>query len=157
MGWIISILFVIISIPSLSLQRINYNNIYEFKSILNVDVPKNGTMYSIYYNNSNFSNHKASFVLFTVEKENNKFYQDIISNENWITEKDMDTNLFNILPAFDLECRFNFENKCLYSIYIQEIELYNLLPNEPGEYHVYAIMYNYSKKFLDIEEYQINF
>ena len=159
-GRIVSILLIIniiIAIFGLPAKQ-NYSKISNYSPIINVDLPSQGKMYFAKYTESPLSNHQSVFIIFTNDNEIKKFSQDISNNDNWITQENINSKIKILLTdVFIGDCNTYLSGNCKYSVYIENIKEYNTLPEETGTYHVYAMAYDYSKNFLDIEEYQYDY
>ena len=44
-------------------------------------------------------------------------------------------------------------NNCYYSLYFEEANKYNDLPNKSGKYHIFAMLYDEVQHILRIDEY----
>ncbi len=155
-GWIVAILLAIVGISSIFVEKKDYNNIYTYKNIVGVDIPQRGKLYEVNLT-SEFKNNITKYALFTNKTENQKFYQDIQTNKNWISNEKISDSMWHMLSStFDLECKM-LEHVCYYSVYVKDLNQYNTSITEDGTYYIYAMIYDYSSWYLKIEEYQYTY
>lgn len=154
-GAIMSFIILIISMISLVPYTIDYykdySNINKYKDIIGVELPKEGKYSSIEWDSSYLLSHVSNTAQFINKDESTKFYEDIKRSDNWITYDKIGTTLMNFVPS-SLICSTN-ENKCYYSIYNEELNSYNILPTESGNYHIHAMFYDPDTNRLKIEDF----
>lgn len=154
-GFIIGFLLILYgSFSFIFNYKVDYNEVYSYEEIVGIELPHNGIYNKIVWDESYLMNHTSNSIEFTDTKEINKFYENIENNDNWITKDEIGSYLSMFVPK-SLNCSLN-EN-CYYSVYIKELDSYNIVPIESGAYNVYAMMYNPHLYTLKIEEYIYNF
>ena len=133
----------------------NYSEINVYKKIIGIKLPKEAKYISIKWDESYLKNHISSTAKFKNERESDDFYNSIKTNNNWILHDDISTNLNNFVPS-SLIC-MSKKDKCYYSVYINELNSYNEIPNETGDYHIKALMYDPDINTLKIEDFEYNY
>lgn len=154
-GAIMSFIIIIISMVSLVPYTMDYykdySNINKYKDIIGVELPKEGKYSSIEWDSSYLLSHVSNTAQFINRDESTKFYEDIKSSDKWITYDKIETTLMNFVPS-SLICSTN-ENRCYYSIYNEELNSYNIVPTESGNYHIHAMFYDPDTNRLKIEDF----
>lgn len=150
---------LIINLFSLIPSTINYDRDYSeidaYRKIINIDLPKEGKYTSIKWDSSYLIEHVSNTVRFTNNSDVNEFYQKVKNNENWITKDEIGTTLSNFIPTSLMCSSSNYE--CYYSVYNEELNSYNTIPNEDGDYHIHTMFYDYNVGVLKIEDFIYNY
>ena len=142
------------SVSFLINDEIDYKHITTYQDVIGITLPSQGKYYKINWDESYLLNHKSNYIIFTNPKEEKAFFEELQNSENWLTKKEISTNIENLLtPA---TCK-SVNQECYYSIYIKELNTHNTLPVQNGVYHIYAMTYSRDKSYLDIEEYIYNY
>ena len=142
------------SVSFLINDEIDYKNITTYRDVIGINLPSQGKYYKINWDESYLLNHKSNYIIFTNQKEEKAFFEELQNSKNWLTKKEISTNIENLLTPATCE---SVNQECYYSIYIKELNTHNTLPVQNGVYHIYAMTYSKDKSYLDIEEYIYNY
>ena len=142
------------SVSFLTNDEIDYKNITTYQDVIGITLPSQGKYYKINWDESYLLNHKSNYIIFTNPKEEKAFFEELQNSKNWLTKKEISTNIENLLTPATCE---SVNQECYYSIYIKELNTHNTLPVQNGVYHIYAMTYSRDKSYLDIEEYIYNY
>lgn len=142
------------SVSFLINDEIDYKNITTYQDVIGITLPSQGKYYKINWDESYLLNHKSNYIIFTNPKEEKAFFEELQNSKNWLTKKEISTNIENLLTPATCE---SVNQECYYSIYIKELNTHNTLPVQNGVYHIYAMTYSRDKSYLDIEEYIYNY
>ena len=142
------------SVSFLTNDEIDYKNITTYQDAIGITLPSQGKYYKINWDESYLLNHKSNYIIFTNPKEEKAFFEELQNSKNWLTKKEISTNIENLLTPATCE---SVNQECYYSIYIKELNTHNTLPVQNGVYHIYAMTYSKDKSYLDIEEYIYNY
>ena len=142
------------SVSFLINDEIDYKNITTYQDVIGIILPSQGKYYKINWDESYLLNHKSNYIIFTNQKEEKDFFEELQNSKNWLTKKEVSTNLESFLTPATCE---SVNQECYYSIYIKELNTHNTLPVQNGVYHIYAMTYSRDKSYLDIEEYIYNY
>ena len=142
------------SVSFLINDEIDYKNITTYRDAIGITLPSQGKYYKINWDESYLLNHKSNYIIFTNPKEEKAFFEELQNSKNWLTKKEISTNIENLLTPATCE---SVNQECYYSIYIKELNTHNTLPVQNGVYHIYAMTYSKDKSYLDIEEYIYNY
>ena len=142
------------SVSFLINDEIDYKHITTYQDVIGITLPSQGKYYKINWDESYLLNHKSNYIIFTNPKEEKAFFEELQNSENWLTKKEISTNIENLLTPATCE---SVNQECYYSIYIKELNTHNTLPVQNGVYHIYAMTYSKDKSYLDIEEYIYNY
>lgn len=142
------------SVSFLTNDEIDYKNITTYRDVIGITLPSQGKYYKINWDESYLLNHKSNYIIFTNPKEEKAFFEELQNSKNWLTKKEISTNIENLLTPATCE---SVNQECYYSIYIKELNTHNTLPVQNGVYHIYAMTYSRDKSYLDIEEYIYNY
>lgn len=132
----------------------DYSNIYEYSSIINADIPENGELQIFDLSDTNedlYNNH--IIINADYQYEDTAALSDSIKNSNtWQPCKDMDSTLQIFIPFFT----YTDENTYV-SIYNKTLNSYNILPDNPGDYEIYSMIYDIESKYLEIHKFTFNY
>ena len=142
------------SVSFLINDEIDYKHITTYQDVIGITLPSQGKYYKINWDESYLLNHKSNYIIFTNPKEEKAFFEELQNSKNWLTKKEISTNIENLLTPATCE---SVNQECYYSIYIKELNTHNTLPVQNGVYHIYAMTYSRDKSYLDIEEYIYNY
>ena len=142
------------SVSFLTNDEIDYKNITTYRDAIGITLPSQGKYYKINWDESYLLNHKSNYIIFTNPKEEKAFFEELQNSKNWLTKKEISTNIENLLTPATCE---SVNQECYYSIYIKELNTHNTLPVQNGVYHIYTMTYSKDKSYLDIEEYIYNY
>lgn len=142
------------SISFLISDEIDYKNVNSYEEVIGIILPSEGKYYKINWDESYLLNHKSSYIIFTNQKEEKAFFEELKNSKNWLTKKEVSTNLENLLTPATCE---SVKQECYYSLYIKELNTHNTLPVQNGVYHIYAMAYSRDKSYLNIGEYIYNY
>ena len=142
------------SVSFLTNDEIDYKNITTYRDAIGITLPSQGKYYKINWDESYLLNHKSNYIIFTNPKEEKAFFEELQNSKNWLTKKEISTNIENLLTPATCE---SVNQECYYSIYIKELNTHNTLPVQNGVYQIYAMTYSKDKSYLDIEEYIYNY
>ena len=149
-GCIVGIVSLIIGfVPAITGIRIehSYEEAYSYQEFIGVDIPIEGRFFELEIANSDvlFMN----YFLWEDTLETRTFYQNIKTHESWISDLEISDHLAAFIPFV---CK-STQEECYYSVYIPEMDVYNEIPNEVGEYHIYSMMYDPDLLSLKMMEY----
>ena len=155
-GIIMSVILVLISSTTLIENQFNtnYDEVNKYADIIDVKIPEKGKYKRVEWDSSYLKNLISNYIQFTNTKEANKFYKDIKNNPNWISEKDLSTELSNIAPS--LIC-VSPKDDCYYLFYNIDDYTYNKTPVATGNYHYYAMIYDPSNLSLQVEDFEYEY
>ena len=142
------------SVSFLINDEIDYKNITTYRDAIGITLPSQGKYSKIHWDETYLLNHKSNYIIFTNPKEEKAFFEELQNSKNWLTKKEISTNIENLLTPATCE---SVNQECYYSIYIKELNTHNTLPVQNGVYHIYAMTYSKDKSYLDIEEYIYNY
>lgn len=148
------LLMCITSLTSYSYDK-DYSEIYVYKDLIGIKLPNEGKYSRIEWDSSYLLGHISHVVRFTNKTESNKFYENIKNSENWITKDKIGTTLNNFIPD-SLICSSKM-NECYYSVYIEELNSYNTIPESDGNYHIHTMFYDPNIKALKIEDFMYQY
>lgn len=157
LGIIVSLVIICLGSPSIefnSQAKKDYKDSLVFEDILDLKLPPNGTYYKITWEKSKFENHISNYMLY-----DKKTFLELDDNfkldEKWLGKQELDS-LFKGYISDILICESQ-PNSCRYSVYIKDTNMYNEMPTDEGIYHVYAMMIDTNKHYIQVEEYKINY
>lgn len=130
----------------------DYKEAIMYEKIIDAKLPSSGTFYKVVWDKSNFQEHNSNYLLFE-DSEFEQLYNDINEKNNWIVRSEIPDNLKKYIPGI-LVCESSV-NDCHYSIYVEETDEYNSIPSVSGIYHMYAMMYDINKQYIQIDGYVI--
>lgn len=133
----------------------DYNEVHKYDDIIGVDLPNDGKFSKVAWDNSYLLEHTSNYAIFSNENEASEFYNSIKNNELWFLKDSINTGLGNLLPS-SLMCE-SVKDECYYLIYNDDLEEYNLVPDETGKYHIYAMMYDPDIQTLTIEDFKYEY
>lgn len=131
----------------------DYQEFYQYNKYLGVTLPSEATYVKSKYtlegivlihHNLFFSNYE----------EIDKMLNEIKENSNWKLKEDLSTNISFLIP-FRNSC--SGSNSCYYSVYIEELDKYNVYPIEAGDYHIVVMNFNKNDLVLTLDEYLLNY
>lgn len=138
-------------IPSFSQD---YNEIDVYRNIIDADLPENGEL-EIWEDVSNIDEDKTEYVVINVyydDEDVTGLVNSIENSQNWILSKEIKSELKIFLPM-----EFLSGDEVYYSIYNKTMDLYNMMPEAPGNYEIYAMRYDNSIKQLEIHKYMFSY
>lgn len=150
-GYIISVLLILYGsfcLISFSDSK-DYSEINSYKKIINAPLPSNGKLELFkwdYNSDDNKTNSKTLYVNYFNE-DTEKLEESIKQNETWILSTQIDEKLRFLVPGYVTGKNIYF------SIYNKTLNEYNALPDNFGNYKIYTMMYDTSKKLLQIDEF----
>ena len=133
----------------------DYQEFTPYSEIVSVSLPTEAIEYQkIIPTTSYLNEHIWHIVKYQDNEITNKFYQDIMNSDNWITKENISTNL-NTFVVNSFNC--SGEIVCYYSVYNKEINAYNQIPSESGKYRIYSMFYDPNNRKLEIQEYSYTY
>ena len=90
----------------------------------------------------------------TIFEEYEKLEEEIMNSKTWLSNQELNSSLQIFISSFN-SC--DDETVCYYSIYIEDIDKYNTLPEENGNYHIYAMIYKPNMHELVIDEFDYDY
>lgn len=152
-GFIIGFLLLIYGSFSLVPSFLeDYSKIDEYKDYVDALLPNNGKLVIIKWDKL-FDDDKFDYTIVNAYYENedvNDLLSSIENSENWILSTKIKSELKILLPL-----QFKAKDSVYYSIYNKSTDKYNSIPDESGEYEIYAMFYDEMIKQLSI--YKFNF
>lgn len=150
-GYIISVLLILYGsfcLISFSDSK-DYSEINSYKKIINAPLPKKGKLELFkwdYNSDRNKTNSKTIYINYFNE-DTEKLEENIKQNETWILSTQIDEKLRFLVPYYETG-----ENIYI-SIYNKTLNEYNTLPADFGNYKIYTMVYDISKKLFQIDEF----
>ncbi len=154
-GYIISVLLILYG----SFCLINfsdskdYSEINSYKEIINASLPSNGKLELFkwdYNSDDNKTNCKTIYINYSNE-DTEKLEENIKLNDTWVLSIEIEEKLKFLVSDY-------ITGKNIYfSIYNKTLNEYNSLPISSGNYKIYTMMYDASKKLLQIDEFNYNY
>ena len=154
-GYIITILLILYGSFCLisSSDSKDYSKINSYKKIINAPLPSNGRLELFkwdYNSDHNKTNYKTIYINYFNE-DTRKLEDNIKKNDTWILSTEMEEKLRFLVSDY-------ITGKNIYfSIYNRTLNKYNTLPTSFGNYKIYTMMYDTSKKLLQIDEFNYNY
>ena len=149
--------FILISLGGLCLiptYSEDYKKINDYKDYIDANIPNNGEL-EIKKLYKYIDNDKTEYVIINAyyDKENTEeLLNSINKSENWIQSTKIKSNHKFLLPM-----EFKIKEDVYYSIYNKTTGEYNTIPNESGNYEIYAMYYDESLKQLTIHSYKYSY
>ena len=143
-GSIITFLVLIYSLLSLIPINNNYQEAFKLEHILGIGLPATGIYQKEEVNTSYY--YITHELLFSKKEEYLTIEEEIKENKNWLRLEEMQADVAYYLPVVS-------SNNCYYSLYFEEANKYNDLPNKSGKYHIFAMLYDEVQHILRIDEY----
>lgn len=155
-GFIVTFLLLIYgSFSLLPSYTVEYDEINNYKSFLNIDIPNEGEL-QIQDWNAYSEDDKKDFTVIEAYYDNidtNKIENSIEKSDKWINNTDIKSELKIYIPTIVLS--FYSNDNVYYSFYNQTLDEYNKVPNSSGEYQIYTMKYYKEKKQLSIYKYKL--
>lgn len=132
----------------------DYNKIYEYQDIIDLELPSKGIL-EISNAEIPYSSDKTEYTIISAyfDKEDiNNLEKEIETSNNWILIKDVKSNLTIFIPQ-----SFTSSNNVYYSVYNQTLDEYNKIPNEEGIYEIYTMKYDKDNKKLEIHKFKYSY
>ena len=132
----------------------DYNKIYEYKDIINAQLPSNGYLEIIKWNVTSDSDitEYTSINAYYDNEDTSNFEKSIENNSNWILSNEVKSELKVLIPNF-----YRYDKKVYYSIYNKTTNEYNRLPSESGKYEIYSMSYYIATKTLEISKFKYDY
>ena len=143
-GSIITFLVLIYSLLFLIPINNNYQDVFKLEHILGIELPATGIYQKEEVNTSYY--YITHELLFSKKDEYLTIEEEIKENKNWLRLEEMQEDVVYYLPVVG-------SNNCYYSLYFEEANKYNDLPNKSGKYHIFAMLYDEVQHILRIDEY----
>lgn len=154
-GYIIGLLLILhgsFCLINLSASK-DYSEINSYKEIINAPLPNNGKLELFkwdYNSDDNQTNCKTIYINYSNENTE-KLEENIRLNDTWVLSTEIEEKLKFLVPGY-------ITGKNIYfSIYNKTLNEYNSLPTNAGNYKIYTMMYDTSKKLLQIDEFNYNY
>lgn len=131
----------------------DYDKIYRYADALNIALPPEGELYIQEYD-TYFDNMK-DFVKIDAyfDRADCLEINELIKNkQNWISKDELSSKLRIFIPTTLIGAESSY-----FSIYNKTLDNYNSVPNESGEYLIYAMMFDKENKHLEINEYYFSY
>lgn len=154
-GFIIAFLLLVYGtfclMPTFS---VDYDEIDKYRDIVDAELPSNGK-FEIQDWCTYFDEDKTEYTIINAyyDKENvSDLVSSIESSNNWILSKDIKSVLKIFIPS-----TLYSDVDAYYSIYNKTTGQYNTLPDEVGDYEIYAMKYDISDKHLEIHKFKYSY
>ncbi len=131
-----------------------YSEIDSYRDIIDADLPSNGEL-EIQEWGTYFDEDKTEYIIINAyyDKEDvTSLVNSIENNNNWILSKEIKSELKILIPS---ELRTAYD--AYYSIYNKTTNQYNTIPETEGNYEIYAMKYDKSKKQLEIHRFYYSY
>lgn len=123
----------------------DYQEASNYHPIIGEILPKEGRMFQMIWPDNSES---IDFYFKNIE-ESEMFRNRIQNNEHWILARDVNTDLSYLA----INSCYSTKEPCYYSIYIKELETYNEVPTETGQYTIYSMLYDVDIHSVKIEKF----
>lgn len=156
-GYIIGILLLIygsfwLMFPS---STSSYSILYKYKNIISDNLPKKGNLQIVDLNSSNSEISKYTLYVATYKKDDTKdFYNSVKKSDNWVLDSELKSNLKIFIPVNIIQ---KSSSKVYYSIYNKTLDEYNKLPVNSGDYQIFTMIYDSSKKILEVHKFMYKY
>lgn len=154
-GFIIAFLLLVYGtfclMPTFS---VDYDEIDKYRDIVDAELPSNGE-FEIQEWGTYFDEDKTEYTIINAyyDKENvSDLVSSIESSNNWILSEDINSVLRIFIPS-----TLYSDVDAYYSIYNKTTGQYNSLPDEVGDYEIYAMKYDISDKHLEIHKFKYSY
>lgn len=114
----------------------DYQEVYSYQEMIGVEMPTEGRFFEL--ESAYYDVLSIHYIWFSNTLETEKFYNNLKTGEYWLSSQEVSTNLAYFIP---IVCQ-STEQECYYSIYVRELNTYNQLPSELGEYHIECMVYD---------------
>ncbi len=130
----------------------DYSKINEYKEIINLELPSNGVLeiqdWDAYIDED--ITEYVTINAYYAEEDVTLLEKSIENNPNWILSNEITSDLKVFIPIL-----LQGADSAYYSIYNQTTNEYNTIPEESGDYKIYAMRYDKVNKKLEIHEFRI--
>ena len=150
-GFIVGFLLLVFGAYTFIFPNEDYQDFLELENIINLDLPEQGIYTKTPWKLGYFKDLTTHTTIF---EEYEKLEEEIMNSKTWLSNQELNSSLQIFISSFN-SC--DDETVCYYSIYIEDIDKYNTLPEENGNYHIYAMIYKTSLHELVIEEYNYDY
>ena len=153
------IIYLIISMNNAYIDNKEYKNykdysvIDEYKNILDVNLPNEGTVFD-----SDLLNEFEAFYFITYKKDDSlTLNKNIIENDKWIKIENDKTSFEKLIVKSEANSLISLPGINYLMIYNMTTNEYNKLPSVDGEYEIVCSSFNESNGILQIQKYKINY
>ncbi len=132
----------------------DYSKIEAYKNIIDAKLPENGEL-EIQNWGTSFEDDKTEYTIINAyyEKEDvTNLVNSIKKNNHWILSKNIKSELKTLLPS-----QLYSDKDAYFSIFNNTTKEYNTLPEETGNYEIFAMKYDKSDKCLEIHQFKYSF
>ena len=132
----------------------DYSELNKYKYFIDAELPQNGELEIIKWDTT-LDEEKTNYVEINAyyNKENtDRLNASIKESNNWILSNQIESNLTIFIPS-----TFYSGNDIYYSIYNKTLNNYNSIPDNSGNYEIYAMRYDFKEKKLEIHKYNYNY
>lgn len=131
-------------------NEVEYKEIEQYKEILNFSLPSEGRLF---VNDSRkiYRNDIRDFKIFGLyfnKKDFVSIEKEIEKSSEWILIDDISDELEQLIPISVSEIKGKY-----ISIYNYELQSYNVLPNESGEYHICFMTMIPEDRYVELDTY----
>ncbi len=130
----------------------DYTKLNEYKEVIDATLPINGVL-EIQNWDTYFDEDITEYVTINAYYENQDvtvLEKSIENNPNWILGSEITSDLKVFIPIM-----LQGNDNAYYSIYNQTTNEYNTVPEDSGDYKIYAMRYDKENKKLEIHEFRI--
>lgn len=130
--------------------EVEYNEVEQYKEILNFSLPSEGRLFVDDYRiiiKKNISDFKVWGLSFN-KKDFVSIEKEIETSPEWILIEDISDELEQLIPILVSEIKGKY-----ISIYNYELQSYNVLPNESGEYHICFMTMIPEYRYVELDTY----
>ena len=132
----------------------DYSKIDDYKNIIDAELPSSGVL-EIMEDMTTIEQDKTEYTIINVyyDKEDVNDLTDSIENSNnWILGKEIKSELKILIPSIIYADEYSY-----YSIYNKTLNEYNKIPNNEGNYEIYAMKYDKDYKTLGIHKFKYSY
>lgn len=132
----------------------DYSKIDEYRDIIDAELPSNGEL-EIQNWDTYFDEDKTEYMIINVyynKEDVSALVSSIESNNHWILSREIQSQLKIFIPS-----SLRSDEDAYFSIYNKTTNQYNALPENPGNYEIYAMKYDKSACHLEIHKFKYSY
>lgn len=132
----------------------DYSKIDDYKNIIDAELPSSGVL-EIMEDMTTIEQDKTEYTIINVyydKQDVNDLTDSIENSNNWILGKEIKSELKILIPSIIYADEYSY-----YSIYNKTLNEYNKIPNNEGNYEIYAMKYDKDYKTLAIHKFKYSY
>lgn len=134
-----------------SIFSIDYSIIEKSEKIINFKLRENTKIQQTNDNAFSIGNSYKTMTSIYIHLDSNqikKIDKLVKNSDNWLKENDLDDEFDNFLPNFTY---MDTKGQCYYLVYVEDLEVYNKMPNDSTIHTFYYFIYNKTYHELEID------